>query len=169
MPQTKVASVEVEFDREFIEKWLDRQKYVWYSLILFLAAAFTGLLGRGPLAKATISAGANQLRVTYERFPHYKTPAVIELHLPETAVNTRHALIRLQGAVANQAAFQQIIPQPVSADPLADGIIADIPITAESMGRRVLIVQQPSAVGGLESKIGLEGGPSLAFKQFVLP
>jgi hypothetical protein len=169
MPQTKVASVDVGFDREFIEKWLDRQKYVWYSLILFLAVAFTGLLGRGPLAKKTISAGPDQLRVTYERFLHYKTPAVIELHLPETAVKTGHVLIRLEGAVANRGAFQQIIPQPASADPLADGIIADISTTAESMGGRVLIVQQPSAVGGLESKIGLEGGPSLTFNQFVLP
>jgi hypothetical protein len=116
-------------------------------VILFLAVSFSGLLGRGPLAKKTISAGPGQLRVTYERFLHHKTPSVIELHLPENTANGGHVFIRLEGAVTNKAAFQQIIPQPVSAGPLEDGIDADIPITGAPQGRRILIVQQPSTVG----------------------
>lgn len=169
MPETKVAPIDVGFDRQFIEKWLDRQRYVWYSVILFLAVSFSGLLGRGPLAKKTISAGPGQLRVTYERFLHYKTPSVIELHLPENTAKDGHVFIRLEGAVTNKAAFQQIIPQPVSAEPLEDGIVVDIPMTAAAVRGRTLIVQQPSTVGALESKITLEGGSSLTFRQFVVP
>jgi hypothetical protein len=169
MPETKVAPIDVGFDRQFIEKWLDRQRYVWYSVILFLAVSFSGLLGRGPLAKKTISAGPGQLTVTYERFPHYKTPSVVELYLPENAAKRGHVFIRLEGAVTNKAAFQQIIPQPVSAEPLEDGIVVDIPMTAAAVGGRALIVQQPSTVSALESKITLEGGSSVTFKQFVLP
>jgi hypothetical protein len=169
MPQTKVAQIQVEFDREFIHKWLDRQKYVWYGIILLLAVTLTGLLGRGPLATRTVSAGPAQLRATYEQFPHYKTPSTIELHLPENAAPGGHVLIRLEGAVTNKAAFQHMIPRPVSAQPLADGIVADVPITAASSGGRIMIFQQASAVGPLKSKISLEGGPSLEFNQFVLP
>jgi hypothetical protein len=169
MPLTEDKPVRVGFDRQFIEKWLDRQRYVWYSVILLLVLTLTGLLGRGPLAKKTISAGPGQLEVTYERVPHFKTPAAIELHLPQNASQGDHIRILLQGAVADQAAFQEIIPQPISAAPLLDGIVAEIPITAASAGGRVMIFQQPSAVGRLESKIALEGGPSLEFTQFVLP
>jgi hypothetical protein len=169
MPQTKVASVEVGFDRQFIEKWLDRQTYVWYAIIAFLAVSLSGLLGRGPLAKRTVSAGPGQFQVTYEQFPHYKTPSTIELGLPQSALQSGHILIRLEGAVTNKAAFQSIIPQPVSANPLPHGIIADIPITAASSGARIMIFQQPSAVGLLTNRITLEGGPSLEFWQFALP
>jgi hypothetical protein len=73
------------------------------------------------------------------------------------------------GAVTNKAAFQQIIPQPVSAEPLENGIVVDIPMTAAAVRGRILIVQQPSTVGALESKITLEGGSSLTFRQFVVP
>jgi hypothetical protein len=169
MPQTKEKDVRVGFDREFIEKWLDRQRYVWYAVILLLGVTFTGLLGRGPLAKRTISAGPGQLEVTYERVAHFKTPAAIELRLPQNAFENGHARILLEGAVAHEAAFQEMIPQPISAAPLPDGIAADIPVTAASAAGRVMIFQQPSAVGPLKSKIGLEGGPPLEFTQFVLP
>ena len=169
MPQTKVASVEVGFDRQFIEKWLDRQRWVWYAIVAFLALSLSGLLGRGPLANRTVSAGPGQFRVTYEQFPHYKTPSTVELHLPQSALPRDHVLVRLEGAVTNKAAFQSIIPRPVSADPLPDGIIADVLINAASSGGRIMIFQQPSAVGRLRSRIALEGGPSLEFWQFALP
>jgi hypothetical protein len=169
MPAVKDKEVQVGFDRQFIEKWLDRQRYAWYSVIVLLAVTFTGLLGRGPLAKKTISAGPGQLEITYERVPHFKTPAAIELHLPQNPSQNGHVRILLEGAVAHQAAFQEIIPQPISAAPLLNGIAADIPVTAASAGGRVMIFQQPSAVGPLESKIAVEGGPSLEFTQFVLP
>ena len=169
MPQTKEKDIRVGFDREFIEKWLDRQRYVWYAVILLLGLTLTGLLGRGPLAKRTISAGPGQLEVTYERITHFKTPAAIELHLPQKAFQDGHVRILLEGALAHEAAFQEIIPQPISAVPLPDGIAADIPVTAASAAGRVMIFQQPSAVGALKSRIGLEGGPRLAFTQFVLP
>jgi hypothetical protein len=45
MPETKDKAVRVEFDRRFIEKWLNYQRYVWYSVILLLAITLTGLLG----------------------------------------------------------------------------------------------------------------------------
>lgn len=169
MPETKDKDVCVGFDREFIEKWLDRQRYVWYAVILLLIVTFTGLLGRDPLAMRTISSGPGQFEVTYERVPHFKTPATIELHLPQNAFQNGHVRILFEGAVAHQAAFQEVIPQPISAAPLLDGIAADIPVTAASGAARVLIFQQPSAVGPLKSKIALEGGPSLEFTQFVLP
>jgi len=169
MPVKQISSVEVGFDREFIEKWLDRQKYAWYSIILFLAVTLTGLLGRGPLGKRTASAGEGQLSATYEPVAHYRTPAVMELHLPEKGLQDDHVYIALEGAVTKNAAFQQIIPRPVSIAPLPDGIVADIPLTATSSGGRVMIFQQPSAVGFQRSKITLEGGASLELKQFVLP
>jgi hypothetical protein len=122
-----------------------------------------------PLAKKTIAGGPAQVRITFERFPHHKTPSVIELHLPDRTLQAGHVRIRLEGAVADKAAFQQIIPQPISASPLIDGIEADIPLTAASSGGRIMILQQPSAVGSLISRIALEDGPPLAFKQFVLP
>jgi hypothetical protein len=111
----------------------------------------TGLLGRGPLAKKTISAGPGQLEITYERVPHFKTPAAIELHLPQNASQNGHVRILLEGAVAHQAAFQEIIPQPISAAPLVDGVAADIPVTAASAGGRVMM---RSSSGSLHSASG---------------
>jgi len=169
MPQQQVAPVEVDFDREFIEKWLDRQKYVWYAVILLLAVTLSGLLGRGPLATNTVASESGQVKVTYERVLHYRTPAVIELHLARYLLQNGPMHLRLEGALASKAAFQQIIPQPVSAAPLADGVLAEFPVNKASLQGRVTIVQQPSAVGLLDSKIGLEGGPLLEFRQFVLP
>jgi hypothetical protein len=160
VPVKQISSVEVGFDREFIEKWLDRQKYVWYSIILLLAVTLAGLLGRGPLGKRTVSAGEGQLSATYEPVAHYRMPAAIELHLPERVLQEDHVYIALEGAVTKKAAFQQIIPQPVSVAPLPDGIVADIPLTATSSEGRVMIFQQPSAVGFQISKITLDSGSS---------
>jgi hypothetical protein len=169
MPEQDVDGIQIGFDREFIDKWLNRQKYVWALVIGLLAVTFSGLLGRGPLGKETVSAGPGQLTATFDRIPHYKTPAVIELQLPQSAFANGTALVRLEGAVTRQAAFERIMPQPVSAHPLPDGVVAEIQASAASRGGRVLIFQQPSAVGPLRSTVALEGGPSLELTQFVLP
>jgi hypothetical protein len=168
MPEAE-NELQVGFDRQFIDKWLDRQRYVWAALILLLMVTFTGLLGRGPLARKTMSAGPGQLEITYERILHFKTPAMLELHLPPAAPESSHVRIRLEGAVVHDAAFQEIIPQPLSANPLAGGVVIDIPITAAANRGRILVFQQASAIGPLTSKVGLDGGPTLEFKQFVLP
>jgi len=169
MPEVKDDVVDVEQDTSFVDKWLRRQKYAWMAVGLLLVVTFTGLLGRGPLAKKTVSAGPGQLEVTYERVLHYKTPAVIEVHLPQYALQSARVRVLLEGAVAHSAAFQQVIPQPFSADPLPDGIVAEVPITSASQDGRMMIFQQPSAVGPITSRIGLEGGPSLKIEQFILP
>lgn len=140
----------------------------WYAINALLVSLI-GLLGRGPLAKKTISVGPGQLELTYERVLHYNTPSNIEVHLAQNALQNDHVHLRIEGAVTYKAAFQEIIPQPVSADPLPNGIVADIPVSAASANGRIMILQQPSAVGPIESSIGLEGGPSLSFSQFVLP
>ena len=169
MPQASDQQVHVGFDRTFIEKWLQRQRYVWYAIVLLLLVSFTGLLGRGPLAKTTVSSGPGQLEVTYERVLHYKTPANIEVRLPENTSSGGLVRLHIEGAVTYAAAYQEIIPQPVSANPLPNGIVADIPVSAASARGRILILQQASGVGPVHNRIGLEGGPSLSFTQFILP
>ncbi|MGA8025846.1 MAG: hypothetical protein WB992_01785 [Bryobacteraceae bacterium] len=77
MPQTKSQEVQVDFDCQFIEKWLSRQRYFWYAIILLLLLTMSGLLGRGPLARRTVFTGPSQLGVTYERMLHFKTPSLI--------------------------------------------------------------------------------------------
>jgi sensor histidine kinase regulating citrate/malate metabolism len=72
VPVKQISSVEVGFDREFIEKWLDRQKYVWYSIILLLAVTLAGLLGRAahserelcPPARVNLALLMSRLRIT---------------------------------------------------------------------------------------------------------
>ncbi len=125
--------------------------------------------GAGAARKKTVSAGPGQLTATFDRIPHYKTPAVIELQLPQSAFAKGNARVRLEGAVTRQAAFERIMPQPISADSLPDGIVAEIQASAASPGGRVLIFQQPSAIGPLRTRVTLQGGPSLEFTQFVLP
>lgn len=169
MAETKAGPIEAEFDRDFVDKWIKRQKYVWYCIVILLAFTFTGLLGRGPVAKKTVSTGAAELSVTYERILHYRTPATIEVQLPQQVPQNGNVRLRLEGAITSKAAFQEIIPRPVWAAPLADGIVIDIPVTALSSAGRVMLIQQPSAVGPLNTKIDLEGHSSISFGQFVLP
>lgn len=170
MSDAKADQIELESDRSFFDKWLKFQTFALAFLCLTLVVAFTGVLGRGPLGKQTISAGPGQLGITYERVLHYKTLSEIEVHLPQLAVPNRNQIaVYLRGALVRGAPVQRMLPRPVSAEPLPNAVLARLPVTAASSGGSILIFQEPSGVGTLTSTIALDGGASIQFRQFVLP
>jgi hypothetical protein len=170
MSDARVKQFELDFDRSFIEKWLKFQKGALVFLCLTLLVVLTGVLGRGPLNRQTLSAGPGKLSITYERVLHYKTPSEIEVHLPEQVATGRSEIrLLVSGTLLRGAGMQRILPQPLRAEPLRDGVITDLPVEPLSARGTVLISIEPSRAGVLTSSIGLENGQLIPFRQFVLP
>jgi hypothetical protein len=170
MSTRQADEIEIGFDRNFINKWLKVQKLALAFICVVLAATFSGLLGNGPLAKRTISAGPGRLTITYDRVLHYKAPSEIQVQLPQLSLAGEHEIaLYLGGALVANAAVQSILPRPLSAEPLRGAVLVRLPVTGDSSHATLRIIQQPSEAGTEASTIALNGYGAIDFKQFVVP
>jgi len=167
MQLSKSHGIRVGYDKQFLDSWLKRARYVWAFIAITIMAGLSGLLGRGPLAKHMVTSGPAGLQIKYERIARNKTPAAVEIRLPPTSSADRPVRLRIEGDLVKGARLRQIMPQPVRSDLLPDGMVVEFP-AALSAGV-VSIVQEPSAPGRFRNKIALEGGPAVEFVQVVLP
>src|SRR3982750_983955 len=127
MQATKSNSVNVDFDKQFLDRWLERQKYAWIVIAFLIATGIAGLLGRGPLSKNTIRSGTGGMEVKYERIARNKTPALLEVQLPASTPSDRPVRLRIEGELVKGGRLKQVVPQPVRSDLLADGFVAEFP------------------------------------------
>src|SRR3954447_12220307 len=164
-----VQNIEVGYDSDFLQRWMRFEKVAWLVMMVALAAGLAGVFGRGPLAKTTVKAG-DGTEVRFERVARNKTPALVEIRLPQTLAGVHMLKLRLEGDLLNRGRLERIVPQPAREIPVNHGIIAEIPINTGEQPGKVDITQQPGEPGRLWNRITLDNtGTRVEFSQVVLP
>ncbi len=164
-----VQNIEVGYDHDFLQRWMRFEKVAWIVMVIALIAGLAGVFGRGPLAKTTVKAG-DGTEIRFERVARNKTPALVEIRLPETLAGGKMLKIRIEGDLLNRGRLQRIVPQPAREIPISHGLIAEIPIDAGDQPGKIDITQEPGAPGRLWNRITLENtGTRVEFSQIVLP
>lgn len=158
-----------------IEEKLDRQlkfhriewriqRIGWFLVALFLAAAFAGLFGNGPLSHVTAS-GA-QGRVEYERFVRYGSPN--EIVFTPTAGAT-HGINRIEISSDYFQAFRvlSITPEPASVHMVGEQLVYEF--TAAGAGAAISFNVDPQRLWRHRAVARIDGGAPLEIWQLTYP
>jgi hypothetical protein len=163
------GEVEVGYDSAFEDKWWKFEMSSWVALIIFLAAALLGVLGRGLLSKAQVISSDGSFKVKYDRVVHFRTPAEITIEFGPAAVHNNSAQFWVGQTFFKQLKLQGILPAPLQQAPNGAGMLLDFPVSTNAPRQSVSLRLEPSSVGAFNSEVAAPGGNSVRFSTLVLP
>jgi hypothetical protein len=143
------------------------QRVGWALLTAFLAAAILGVVGPGPLSRATAEAPGGGLSADLERFVHADTRTRIDVRFGPTREG--RAFLWLDRSYAERIQIEGVMPTPASVASSGGRLIYAFDIVEPLDSLLVSFHVKIESAGALEGRLGLQGGPSLVFKQFVWP
>jgi hypothetical protein len=142
-------------------------------MLLLLILAVLTVLGRGPLATASIRQPATGVEVSYERVSRLQSPQILELKLSEGALPAGAApAVRLSRQFLEHFSIEHVTPMPVSEHALANGGV-EFAFEADAFGTRRLssirIGLTADKVGPMKGRITVGNHKRVKLRQFVLP
>jgi hypothetical protein len=97
---TRIGDLEIQQDLNYQRREWRIQRLGWVVMRLVILAALLGLLGNGPLSKASVTATDGSLRLDYHRCWHYRNPMTLEIHAPGGATD-QAALLDSNNSMTN--------------------------------------------------------------------
>jgi hypothetical protein len=145
------------------------QRIAWAILTLLMVAAFFGLFGRGPLSHSTVDI-PSVLQVQYNRFARYQGSEDIHVHLrPDITGDNGTIALWISEPFGNSVQIQQISPQPVAVKDSGNGQVYVFSLFGKNTGLDAHFYYKPNSVGRMPLKLGIVGGKTVHFMQFVYP
>jgi hypothetical protein len=102
--------LEIEQDPPFQRRMWKFQKYGMIFLLLFFLAAFTGLLGSGPLSYKEYS-GGEFISIEYPYFVRFSHPEDLKISIQKTDEDTVHLIVNRD--YLEKINVERIMPEPV--------------------------------------------------------
>jgi hypothetical protein len=169
----RVGTLEIAYDEAFERRAWAIQRAAWILVALVLFAALTGLFGAGPLSRAERSAGEGALRVEYERYWRTSTPLALRVYARTGEAKQDRLHIWLSNAYLKNMQVKRVTPVPASEVASEGRLIFSFdyapPVQNGTAPLEVTFWLEPQSWGTQAGRIGIEGGPELAFTQFLFP
>jgi hypothetical protein len=153
-----------ESERIFHEHEWRIQRIGWWLLTIFLALAFAGLFGGGPLShvRAANATGA----IAYERFIRYGSPSEIVV---SPASGAARGISRIEISSDDLEAFriESITPAPASVRTAGQQLVYDF--SAAGPGAGVAFHVDPQRLWWHRAVVRIDGGAPLEISQLTYP
>jgi protein-L-isoaspartate(D-aspartate) O-methyltransferase len=167
--QRRHGDLEIDADDEFQRReWL-AERVGWLVLGLLLLGGLLGAFGEGWLSQTSTPTVGDRFRVDYERVARHGSPATMRVALMPGAVPTGVALIWVDRAYLEGVDLRGIAPQPDASWLARDRVVYAVRIQNPADSAHVTFDIQPDNYWSRHARVGLDGGPSVAFDQLVLP
>lgn len=140
----------------------------WVVMLLVAAAACAGLFGGGPLAKAHAGGAPGQPAVAYDRILRHRAPRPFELTVPPDEIHGNSLRIWMDHDLADALDVQRMTPSPHAQSTTADRWQLDFHVEP---GRpaHIRFQVEPDGMLGHSGVIGMNDGPPVPIRLFVLP
>lgn len=172
-PQTGVSrvggEVEVGYDSAFEDKWWKFEVGAWFFLILLLIATVAGVLGRGPLSKATAGSSDGLVVVRYDNAVRFRTPVEFRIELAGGATQAATEQIWISKTFYRQLGMQNTTPRPLQQFVNADGGLLTFAAAPNRGKQQIILRLQPDSVGFCNLQVAIPGGDEVRFRTLVLP
>jgi len=170
VPSTRrVGSLEIDTDEEFQRREWRVERVGWGLMLALVVAGILGLFGEGWLAQTSTEVVGNRLRVDYERIARHGSPATLRVALAPGAISTGVALVWVDREYLEGVDVHGIAPQPDASWIARDRVVFAVRIDNPADSAYVTFSITPDNFWSRPVRVGLDGGPSVAFRQFVLP
>jgi hypothetical protein len=164
-----IGDLELEEDIGFQRRGWAVRHIAWAILALVFLAALLGLFGNGILSEATLGDDGMPLQLEYQRFGRYKAPMDLKVHLGPEAIQEGKVRLWLERSYLNIMQVETIVPQPGSVESGANHLIYVFNVSSSDFPVEVTFLMQSESIGRQTGRLGLEGGSSLSFSQFIYP
>lgn len=157
----------LHLDEDFRQQKIEwrLQRIVWPLLVLLLVAVMAGLLGQGPIARASVGSPEAGITMEYRRFVRQTTPDQLVVRLQAGAQRVR---LRIDGRYLDAVAVERVFPEPETV--LSGPQAATLEFDARPGEWTVVRIElRPQEVGTVDGWIAVDEGPPHAFSQFVYP
>lgn len=165
----RVGDLEIPQDMAFQEREWIAQRIGWIAMLVIVMVALTGLLGAGPLSQATAGDNERPLQIAFPRFAHVETPTELTIHLKAGAAMSNEARIWLSRAYLQDNEVRQVVPPPDRVEAGADRLIFVFQISDPAQEAAFTFFIEPQQIGAHSGNVGLDGGATVSFNQFVYP
>jgi hypothetical protein len=152
--------------------WVERACVV--LMLVLLTLAVLTVLGRGPLATASIREPSTGIEISYERVARLESPQVLELRLSRGALpDGARPSVQLSRQFLEHFSIEHVTPMPVSERALSNGGV-EFGFDADPADgtRRLTSIRfglTPDKVGRMKGRITIGNHQRVKLRQFVLP
>lgn len=164
----RVGDLEVDQDLVFERRVWVFQRVGWAVMTAAVLAALLGLLGPGPASSARAGTPDGTLASEYSRFVRASAETRLSVSFGRGAVQGEEVRLWIDRRYLEQASIERVTPEPASVEVGGDRLVYVFSAAAGESGQ-VTFSLTPRAFGRWRARIGVEGGPTLAFGQFVFP
>jgi hypothetical protein len=165
---TAARNVDIGQDEAFERRSFNVQRAGWIVMSLIVAAAAGGLLGSGPLGKATAAAGG-AFTVDYERLTRYQAQQTLQIHLQSIVTSRREARLWISRRFLDSSKIESIVPTPARVEGSADRVYYVFHMAKPGDPLLVSFNIQAERIGLVDARIGVDDGQEVKLKQFVYP
>jgi len=130
-------------------------------------AALGGLLGSGPLSDSSAQAGP--LRLDYGRFERRHAPEALDIEVDGGVASDGRVELWLSTDYLDGIELQSVVPEPVEVVTAGDRTVFAFVVGNPDEPTTVRFALEHDEVGVADGRIGVGGGPELAFWQVVYP
>lgn len=159
---------EVGFNAAFESRWRRAELIGRWVMVLLVAAALAGLLGRGPLSHRTSRTPDGRFAVDFEPVARFGTATQVTFHVA-AGDHATPGLVRvfLSSGIVEPMGLQTTLPRPSGTEARDGGMVYDfrVPSEGEALIRLVL---KPAAMGLIPLEARADG-QVLRWTPFVLP
>lgn len=163
-----VRELQVAQDLRFQNRMWRVQRVGWVVLAAVVAMAMLGLLGDGPLSEASAHA-SDDLEVRYGWVERHRSPSSLVIWVSTDNAEKGKVEVWLNRDFTDALRIEGVTPEPESVETGASRVTYTFEVD-ESEGRaRISFDVMHQGVGSQQGEVGIAQGPSVSFRQFVLP
>lgn len=167
MADGRVAPLEVGENLPFQEREWRVQRAAWVVLAGLLGLGLLGLFGGGPLARATAEAGP--LRVDYARFDRQRAQSQLRVELAGEATASGRVEVWVATPYLEALELRAIVPEPETTRAGAERTVFGFAVAAPGEPAAITLFYEADTVGAQTGRVGLVGGPEVAYGQWLFP
>jgi hypothetical protein len=162
--------LEIEQEIETQRRSWKRQRVVWIVMVLIALGALLGLCGPpGPVAHVIAGDRTAPLWLEYNRFGRYQTKtSYVTAHFSPASVNNGEIHLWINSEYLQNCELEETVPKPEHVETAGDRTIF---IFKGATGQSAIATFyfEPLKVGPVTAAVGLDGGDSLNFRQYIYP
>jgi hypothetical protein len=165
---TRERGFEIDQDEAFERRSFTVQRAGWILMAVIVAGAAAGLLGSGPLGRAT-AAAPGAFTIEYERLTRYQSDQTLHIYLEPAVTRDREARLWINREFLDSSKIETVVPMPLRVESEADRLYYVFQMAKPGDRLFVAFNIQAEQVGLVQGRIGVNDGREVAFRQLVYP
>ncbi len=152
---------------DFQRKWWRIENVAWVIFTLIIVLDLSGLLGRGPLAKAERRTTDGTIEVKYERIERSESPSIMTIQFGQSAIHNGKIQLYVSNSLVKPLGTQRVIPAPQETIIGDGGLTYTFPVSKPPAS--VDLELQPAEPGVFDFTVGVVGAEQVHGKVGVVP